>query len=131
MPRRKKRTWGGCAVEKRRSRYYVRYREDGRRKYLAESFTDKIEAEQRADALAADLRNARHDPAPQEKVECELTLGELGDEWIKTRKDFQTDSSRWKKHLKPFFGHLRIPAKPIGHSGRCRSPVPARRSPGA
>ena len=26
---------------------------------------------------------------------------------------------------------LRIPAKPIGHSGRCRSPVPARRSPGA
>jgi transposase len=26
---------------------------------------------------------------------------------------------------------LRIPAKPIGHSGRCRSPIPARRSPGA
>jgi len=26
---------------------------------------------------------------------------------------------------------VRIPAKPIGHSGRCRSPVPARRSPGA
>jgi len=26
---------------------------------------------------------------------------------------------------------LRIPAKPIGHSGRCRSLVPARRSPGA
>jgi DNA replication protein DnaC len=26
--------------------------------------------------------------------------------------------------------HVRIPAKPIGHSGRCRSPVPARRSPG-
>ncbi len=26
---------------------------------------------------------------------------------------------------------LRIPAMPIGHSGRCRSPVPARRSPGA
>src|SRR6266498_3806725 len=25
---------------------------------------------------------------------------------------------------------VRIPAKPIGHSGRCRSPVPARRSPG-
>src|SRR6266542_3396522 len=24
---------------------------------------------------------------------------------------------------------LRIPAMPIGHSGRCRSPVPARRSP--
>ena len=26
---------------------------------------------------------------------------------------------------------VRIPAKPIGYSGRCRSPVPARRSPGA
>ena len=26
---------------------------------------------------------------------------------------------------------LRIPAMPIGHSGRCRSPIPARRSPGA
>ena len=28
-------------------------------------------------------------------------------------------------------GRVRIPAKPIGYSGRCRSPVPARRSPGA
>ncbi|OFX26511.1 MAG: hypothetical protein A2V77_22180 [Anaeromyxobacter sp. RBG_16_69_14] len=107
MPRRKKRSWGGCSIEEHRGRFYVRYRENGKRKYLPESYTNKLEAERRADALAADLRNARHESARDEPVECELTLGELGDEWIKTRKDFETDASRWNKHLKPYFGHLK------------------------
>src|SRR6266536_248323 len=106
MGRRTKRSWGGCGVVKQRDRYYVRYRENGQRKYLQGSFTDRREADKAADQLAADLRNERH-VASSGKVECEDTLGQLGDEGVKTRSDHETDESRWNKHLKPFFGHLK------------------------
>ena len=40
-------------------------------------------------------------------------------------------SARFRSAAAGVPASVRIPAKPIGHSGRCRSPVPARRSPGA
>jgi len=56
MGRKTKRSWGGCGVVKQRDRYYVRYRENGQRKYLQGSFTDRREADKAADQLAADER---------------------------------------------------------------------------
>ena len=106
MPRKARRSWGGCSVVKRRDRYYVRYRENGRRRYLEGGFTDKRDAQKAADQLAADLRK-EHRAGVTEPVTCEETLGQIGDEWVKTRPDRANDESRWNTHLKPFFGHLR------------------------
>jgi ParB/RepB/Spo0J family partition protein len=48
----------------------------------------------------------------------------LTDPWLYLRA--QEEAGRAQKEEKP---PVRIPAMPIGHSGRCRSPIPARRSP--
>jgi integrase len=108
MPRKKRRNWGGCNVEKVRRHWRVRFSEDGKRKRLPDLFETEALAQRAADIVSARLRGNRHTGILEQPKACQVTLAELGDAFIEQRqaegRDYLNDRSRWKKHLKPAFG---------------------------
>jgi integrase len=105
----RRRTWGRGGVRKEPlGRWAIRWREDGRRRYLG-GFDSRNIAERalavRLGAIAADRSGVQPDPR------LFPTLGELAEPWLERRKtshrSWSDDRSRWKCHLAPFFGRLR------------------------
>jgi integrase len=108
MPRKpKRRTWGSGSITERDGRWWIRWREHGRR--CAKSFASKETAEAVLAKIVSDIercegglaRNYRESP----------NLEALAEPWlerrVKTHRSAMDDRSRWKLHLGPTFGHLR------------------------
>jgi integrase len=94
----------------------VAWRENGRRVY-SQPFPSKDLAE----ALRAKRERDRHALAAGLPLPADAfpTLGTLGDLWLerrrKTHRSHVDDTSRWKRHVRPAFGHLR--AGDVDHAG--------------
>jgi integrase len=116
-PRRTRRAYGsGTVYEKRPGSWVVAWRENGRRRY-----SEALPSKDLAEALRAKMERDRHTvaaglPLPAGSFPA---LGTLGDLWLerrrKTHRSHVDDTSRWKRHVRPHFGHLR-PAE-IDHAG--------------
>jgi len=108
MPRRaKRRTWGTGSITERDGRWWIRWREDGRRR--CKSFASQEVAEE---ALAKNIRDAEGDAEGLRRDYRQApTLNELAKPWLarreKTHRSFADDRSRWKLHLSPVFGKMR------------------------
>jgi integrase len=109
--KRKRRQWGAGEVgQEPGGRWFVRWRENGRRRYkggfdsrdLAEKLLAKIRAE-----LAMERVGLPPDPRGFP------TLGEEADRWLDRRRNthraWADDRGRWKNHLAGHFAHLRAP----------------------
>jgi hypothetical protein len=108
MPRKaKRRTWGTGSITERDGRWWIRWREDGRRR--CKSFASREVAEE---ALAKNIRNAEGDAEGLRRDYRQApALNELAKAWLarreKTHRSFADDRSRWKLHLSPVFGKMR------------------------
>jgi len=103
----KRRTWGTGSVTERDGRWWIRWREDGRRR--CKSFASQEVAEQ---ALAKNLADAERDSEGLRRDYRQApTLAELAKPWLerraKTHRAADDDRLRWKNHLQPAFGHMR------------------------
>jgi integrase len=108
MPRKaRRRTWGTGSITERDGRWWIRWREGGRRR--CKSFSSREVAEE---ALAKNIRDAEGDAEGLRRDYRQApTLNELAKPWLerraKTHRAADDDRLRWKNHLKPAFGHLR------------------------
>lgn len=105
----RKRTKGEGEVYKEPGRQWaVRWREGGRRRYRG-GFDSKALADRVLARIRGELAVQRSGlPADPRAVP---TLGELATDWLErrdlTHKAAAEDRSRWKKHVKPWFGRRR------------------------
>lgn len=105
--RRRKRTWGSGSIFERDGRWWIRWRENGKRK--CKSFASRDVAEE---ALAKNIRDAEGDAEGLRRDYKQApTLEELAGPWLerraKTHRDAKACRCRWKLHLGPAFGRLR------------------------
>ena len=103
----RRRTWGSGSLFERDGRWWIRWREDGKRK--CKSFAAQEVAEE---ALAKNLADAERDAEGLRRDYRQApTLAELAKPWLerraKTHRAADDDRLRWKNHLKPAFGHRR------------------------
>ena len=108
MPRKpRRRTWGSGSLFERDGRWWIRWRENGRRR--CKSFTSKETAEA---ALTKNVRDVEGDSEGLRRDYRQApTLNELAKPWLERRAKSHRDSRacrcRWKLHLGPAFGWLR------------------------
>lgn len=107
MARRKRRQWGSGSVFQRDGRWWIRWREAGKRK--CKSFTEKSIAEA---VLTQIMRNVQMGEAGlPSKPEAIPTLDELAGQWLDARRathrSARDDRARWTLHLAPRFGRLK------------------------
>lgn len=107
--RAKRSQWGAGEVgQEPGGRWYVRWRENGQRRYKggfdSKEFAQKLLAQIRAE-MARERVGLPPDPRGLP------TLGEEADRWIERRKlthrAWGDDRGRWRNHLAGHFGHLR------------------------
>jgi integrase len=107
MRKPKRRTWGTGSLTERDGRWWIRWRENGRRR--SKSFASKETAEA---ALAKNIRDAEGDSEGLRRDYRQAPiLNELAKPWLerraKTHRDARACRCRWKLHLGPAFGRLR------------------------
>lgn len=100
--------WGMGTVWQRGNRWWIRWREDGKRK--SKSFGSEDLARKVLAQILEDI--ARGKPSqPAEEPKEAPTLAELAKPWLKrrerTHRAWDDDRSRWNLHLEPHFGKLR------------------------
>jgi integrase len=108
MPRKpKRRGWGSGSLFERDGRWWIRWRENGRRK--SKSFASKELAEQVLAKITRDI--AAGDAGLPRNFREAPTLDTLAKPWLerreRTHRDARAARYRWKLHLGPAFGHLR------------------------
>lgn len=104
----KRRQWGKGSVYRTARGWGIRWREGGQRRRRA-GFATKDDAERVLDAVLG--RVALDDAGmPAEPVLLPV-LSSLAEDWLERRKLTHRagaeDGYRWKRHLAPYFGHLR------------------------
>jgi integrase len=105
--KKRRRTWGTGSLFERNGRWWIRWREGGRRR--SKSFASRELAEQ---VLAKIVRDVAAGEAGLPKDYRDVpTLGELAEGWLgrrdKTHRSARDDRSRWRCHLKAAFGHMK------------------------
>lgn len=107
MARRKRRVWGSGTVWPRGGRWWIRWRENGKRRaksYPTEEIAQKVLAK-----ILADVAMGKAG-LPEEPADAP-TLGALAGPWLearqRTHRSGGDDASRWRTHLGPFFGKMR------------------------
>ena len=108
MPRKaKRRVWGSGSVWQRGGRWWIRWREGGKRK--CKSFVDEDTAKKVLAKILSDIAMGK--PSQPLDTGDAPTLGELAAPWLKrrekTHRAWDDDRCRWDRHLKPHFGKLR------------------------
>jgi len=103
----RRRTWGSGSIAERSGRWWIRWRENGRRR--CKSFASLEVAEE---ALAKNVRDAEGDSEGLRRDYRKApTLDTLAKPWLerraKTHRDAKGARCRWKLHLGPVFGKLR------------------------
>jgi integrase len=105
--KRRRRGWGQGTVRKRGQSWSICWRENGRRHFS--SAPDEDTAKRMLSKILSDIALGQVGLRPS--ATGGPTLGELADPWLARRRNthraWRDDSSRWKCHLSPFFGHLR------------------------
>ena len=108
MPRKpRRRTWGTGALFERDGRWWIRWRENGRRK--SKSFASKDLAEQVLAKITRDIA-AGDAGLPRDRSDTPI-LDALAKPWLerrmKTNRAAKTDAGRWKLHLASAFGRIK------------------------
>jgi integrase len=106
--RRRKAHNQGCVYQRGPRNWWIKWRERGRIRYKGGLESSELADQIRA-KIVADLQAGRAGlPAEPRDVPA---LGALADDWLKrrepTHRASRADRSRWKKHLRPFFGDAR------------------------
>jgi integrase len=100
--RKRKRMRGSGGIYKRGKKWLIKWREGGRQRY--KTFTDEQLARRTLAKIMNDVEATGVGLAP----ESPLTLDQLATDFLERRKGThraaKQDRSRWKVHLKPFFG---------------------------
>ncbi len=109
MTRRKRRQWGNGAVRQRASgQWQIRWVENGRRRARG-GFLTLEDAERVLAKVQGEVAQGRTGLPPDPRGVSSLAV--LAKPWLdardKTHRAAGMDRCRWKKHLKPHFGHLR------------------------
>ena len=108
MPRKpRRRTWGTGSLAERDGRWWIRWRENGRR--VAKSFASKDLAEEVLAKITRDV--AAGDAGLPHDYRETPNLDTLAKSWLERRKathrSCRDDRSRWKTHLNPAFGKMK------------------------
>jgi len=108
MPRKaRRRVWGSGTVWQRGQRWWIQWREGGRRR--AKSFVDEGTARRVLAKILADIATGKAG-LPPDPTEAP-TLAELAKPWLerrqKTHRAYRSDKGRWALHLAPHFGKMR------------------------
>jgi len=107
MRKPKRRVWGSGTVWQRGQRWWIQWREGGRRR--AKSYPDETTARKVLTKILADIATGKAglppDPTDAPK------LSELVTPWLarrqKTHRSWRSDVGRWTLHLAPAFGNMR------------------------
>jgi integrase len=108
MPRKpRRRTWGTGSLAERDGRWWIRWRENGRR--MAKSFASKDLAEEVLAKITRDV--AAGDAGLRPDYRETPNLETLAKTWLErrqaTHRSCRDDRSRWKTHLGPSFGRMK------------------------
>ncbi|MGB8298051.1 MAG: site-specific integrase [Polyangia bacterium] len=108
MPRKaRRRVWGSGTVWQRGQRWWIQWREGGRRR--AKSYADEATARKVLAKILADIATGKAG-LPPDPTEAP-TLAELAKPWLEGRERSHRsggdDRSRWRTHLGPAFGKMR------------------------
>ena len=108
MPRKqRRRIWGSGSVWQRGRRWWIQWRENGRRR--AKSYPTEELAREVLAKVVSDLAAGRAGLPPDPKDAP--TLLELVPPWLqrraKTHRSWRDDRCRWSLHLEPYFGKMR------------------------
>lgn len=108
--RKQRRIWGSGTVWRRGNRWWIQWRESGRRR--AKSYASEELARRVLAKILADLAMGK--PSEPDETGDQPTMAELAKPWLESRKRDTTghrsagdDASRWRTHLGPAFGKLR------------------------
>ena len=105
--KKRRRTWGTGSLTERDGRWWIRWRENGRRpckSYATKELAEEVLAKITRDVAAGDAGLPRdYSDTP--------TLDTLAKTWLArrtaTHRSCRDDRSRWKTHLSPAFGRLK------------------------
>jgi integrase len=107
----RRRTWGSGSLEQLRSGWWrIRWREqDGARKTA--KYADRGDAEAVLARILSNVRAGKPSGHVAPDSAAAPLLSELADKWLERRQEthraWRDDQNRWRKHLKPAFGHCR------------------------
>lgn len=117
MRKPKRRVWGSGTVWQRGQRWWIQWREGGRRR--AKSYADEDTARRVLGKILADIATGKAG-LPPDPTEAP-TLATLVTPWLlrrqATHRSWRSDVGRWRLHLAPVFGNMR-PAEVDGASIR-------------
>ncbi len=106
----KRRQWGSGEVHQIATGWQIRWRENGRRRSAA--YATRDDAERVLAKIRGDIAQGRTGLPPDPSglpALSELVTGEKGilERRKLTHRSADCDQSRWRKHLAPYFGHLK------------------------
>ena len=107
MRKPKRRVWGSGTVWQRGQRWWIQWREGGRRR--AKSYTDETTARKVLSKILADIATGKAG-LPPDPTDAP-TLAELAEPILarrqRTHRSYRSDKGRWANHVAPFFGGMK------------------------